>query len=309
MLYPRYKVLIIGLGMGQLYQKILAKAGNYTIVTIDTDTLKQPDYLDLESCKAINSKFDLAIICVPNYLHEEYVFKLHEYDMASTVLVEKPGLGDLSSWILHSGMYLDDKLIMIKNNMYRDTYDAIIKTIKQNMLDIKEVNITWLNKDRIPNPGSWFTTKKLAFGGVSRDLMPHLLSIYYSLFNEFSDPITSFKSQRYTLEDVINTGYGVVNKKGIYDVDDFCRIEFKPEVKYDHLHVNLIASWKTDLPESKIGVEIVWKNKNTMFYEFGLCPEAAYLKMIESTLSMDTKTYEQHKHIDTWIHNILDNVD
>ena len=33
----------------------------------------------------------------------------------------------------------------------------------------------------IRKTGSWFTTRKLAFGGVSRDLMPHLLSLYVAM--------------------------------------------------------------------------------------------------------------------------------
>jgi predicted dehydrogenase len=304
-----YKILVIGLGIGKLYQKILSKNSLYNVVTIDNDPYKEPDYLDLETCRTVNPQFDLAIICVPNYLHEEYVFKLHDYKMAKTVLVEKPGLGDFSSWITHVGMYAPNKLIMIKNNLYRDSYDAIIKTIKENVLDIKEVNIDWLNKNRIPNPGSWFTNKKLAFGGVSRDLMPHLLSIYYSLFGELNDPITSFKSQRHSLQSIEGTGYGTVDKKGVYDVDDYCRIEFRNEIKNVPIHVNLSASWKTDIPESKIGIEIVWRNKNKMFYEFGLCPEKAYLKMIEKTLSMTAVEYMNHNHIDAYIHNIIDNVD
>lgn len=304
-----YKVLVIGLGIGKLYQKVLSKSKSYNVVTIDVDPYKEPDFLDLDTCRQINPEFDLAIICVPNYLHEEYVFKLHEYKMAKRVLVEKPGLCDLSSWINHVGLYGSNKLVMIKNNMYRDTYDAIIKTINQNLLDIKEVNIEWLNKNRIPNPGSWFTNKKLAYGGVSRDLMPHLLSIYYSLFKEFNDPITSFKTQRHTLSSIENTSYGKIDKKGVYDVDDYCRIEFRNNIQGSPIHVNLSASWKTNIPESKIGIEIVWTNKNKMFYEFGLCPEKAYLKMVDHIMNMSKTDYLNHNHIDAWIHNIIDNVD
>lgn len=309
MLYPRKKILIIGLGIGAMYQRLLRSTGNYDVLSIDTDPMKQPDFLDLDSFRRVHPMVDLAIVCVPNFLHSDYVFKLHDMQITNTVLVEKPGLEDLSSWVLHSGMYTDGKLLMTKNNLYRDSYASIHKTIDSNILDITEVNVLWLNKNRIPNPGSWFTNKKLAFGGVSRDLMPHLLSVYYELFKEFPEPISCFKSQRHTLDDIESTGYGSVVKTGVYNVDDYCRIEFKPVIHGNPIHSNLIASWKTDIPESRIGIEIVWANKNRMFYELGLCPEPAYLKMIEAALTMDASTYETHKHIDAWIHNILDNVD
>jgi predicted dehydrogenase len=304
-----YKVLIIGLGIGKLYQKVLSDTNKYNVVTIDIDPYKEPDFLDIETCKQVNPKFDLALVCVPNYLHEELVMKLVTNDMAKTILVEKPGLFDFSAWISAVHIGEPNKLIMIKNNMYRDSYTAIIKTINENRFDLKSINILWLNKDRVPHPGSWFTTKKLAFGGVSRDLMPHLLSIYYSLFGELNIPTDIYKTQKYTLEDLKSSGYGKVNKDGVYDVDDYCRIKFRNTIKGSIVPVTLAASWKTDIETSKIGIELEFRGGEKVFYDFNLCPEYAYRKMIEHSLGMSKKEYKKNIDIDIWIHNILDNVD
>jgi predicted dehydrogenase len=303
------KVLIIGLGIGKLYQKVLSDTEQYNVVTIDIDPYKEPDFLDIETCKQVNPSFDLALVCVPNYLHEEMVMKLVTNDMAKVILVEKPGLFDFAAWISAVHIGEPNKLIMIKNNMYRDNYPAIIKTINENRFDIKNVNVCWLNKDRIPHPGSWFTTKKLAFGGVSRDLMPHLLSIYYSLFQELNLPVDIYKTQKYTLEDLKGTAYGKVNKDGVYDVDDYCRIKFRNTIKGSIVPVTLYASWKTDIEKSKIGIEIEFRDGNKVFYDFGLCPEYAYHDMIRHSLKMTKKEYKKQNDIDIWIHNIIDNVD
>ena len=303
-----YKVLIIGLGIGKLYQKVLGADKQFNVVTVDIDPSKEPDFLDLNTCKQVNSKFDLAIVCVPNYLHEEIVFKLVDNDMAKNILVEKPGLEDFTSWVSAVHVGEPNKLIMIKNNMYRDTYPAIIRTIKENRFNLEKVNIDWLNEDRIPHPGSWFTTRKLAFGGVSRDLMPHLLSIYYSLFEDLNDPVEIYKTQQYTLEDLKSTSYGTIKEDGTYDVDDFCKIKFNPKISNVTIPVTLSAAWKSNIPKSKIGIEIVFKNGNNVFYDFGLCPEYAYYKMVQHTLHMDKKEYKKQNIIDSWIHSILDDV-
>jgi len=68
---------------------------------------------------------------------------------------------------------------MVKNNQYRQE----IKEFQRLAESSDTVYVRWNSANRIPNPGSWFTTKKLSFGGVSRDLMPHMLSYYCALTN------------------------------------------------------------------------------------------------------------------------------
>ena len=63
--------------------------------------------------------------------------------------------------------------MMTKNNQYRENITEMAEAA-----DPKKgvTRINWINDNRVPS-GSWFTNKELAFGGVSRDLMPNLLSL------------------------------------------------------------------------------------------------------------------------------------
>lgn len=304
------KVLIIGLGIGNLYKKVLTDHNNkdqFTVITIDPAPSKHANYLTLDECYSNHPKFDLAIICCPNHYHEAYVLGLKDRDMAKTILVEKPGLKDFASWALYSSALSPNKLVMVKNNMYRlHMLEDIKKTIEHNYKDISEVRIDWLNRDRIPKPGSWFTNKELAWGGVSRDLMPHLLSIYYALFGSTDMPQAQSCIRKYTLEDIEGSEYGDIQKEDpVYNVDDQASILFDKKIKKKVIPVKLNASWKTDANESRIGVTVII-NGHSIFYDFGLCPEDAYFKMILDTLDMKTKQYNEHKTIDSWIHQILD---
>lgn len=304
------KVLIIGLGIGNLYKKILTEHNGkdkFEVITLDSSPSKHPDYLTLKDVKKDHTKFDLAIICCPNHYHEEYVLGLKNENMAKNILVEKPGLKDFATWALYSCAVDPNKLIMVKNNLYRTrTLEDIKRTIKDNFQQISEIKIDWLNKDRIPKPGSWFTNKELSWGGVSRDLMPHLLSIYYALFESTNDPTIQWSIRNYSMNDIEGSEYGDVQKEDpVYNVDDYASITFDTEIRKKIIPVKLDACWK-GAKESKIGVTIII-NDQPIFYDFGLCPEDAYYKMIEDTLNMTSKQYNKHKIIDSWIHQILDN--
>lgn len=304
------KVLIVGLGIGSLYKKVMTDHNSkdeFEVITVDPSPSKHADYLTLNDVSKNHSKFDLAIICCPNHYHEEYVLGLKDKNMAKAILVEKPGLKDFATWALYSCTMDPNKLIMVKNNLYRtQTLEDIKRTIKDNINDISEIRIDWLNKNRIPKPGSWFTNKELAWGGVSRDLMPHLLSIYYALFESADIPQEQTSVRKYSLDDIDGSEYGDVQKEdAVYNVDDQASIVFDTEIYKKHIPVTLEASWKTGADESRIGVTIVI-NGHPIFYDFGLCPENAYYKMIVDTLSMTTKQYNKHKIIDSWIHQILD---
>ena len=54
---------------------------------------------------------------------------------------------------------------MVKNNQFRHNIDEMTNMARTSRV----VDINWCNKNRVPNPGTWFTTKELAYGGVSRD--------------------------------------------------------------------------------------------------------------------------------------------
>lgn len=310
-LYSMKKILIIGLGIGKVYKSLLSNNnthGKYQIFTIDIDLSKEPDYLDLAHCYNDHPTIDMAIICCPNYLHDSYITELQRLNMCDTIVVEKPGLPTAYDWMTHSKACHPNKLLMVKNNLYRtELLKEITRTLTDNIDDITSMNIDWINVDRIPNPGTWFTNKKLAFGGVSRDLMPHLLSIFNGIFNILPIPLVVNAYQKYSLEDITKSEYGTVTvENGVYDVDDHAEMVLTGKILERSFPVTLSAVWKSELTEPKIGVTITFKNSTKVFYDFGLCPENAYYKMIEDYLSMDDTAYQKHVHIDTWIHNSLD---
>ena len=162
--------------------------------------------------------------------------------------------------------------------------------------------MNWLNKDRVPSPGSWFTTKKLAYGGVSRDLMPHLLSLYIALNPDWMNTTMNGRSSlmRYHLKDLLNTEYGTVNPDGTYDVDDFATIKF--ENKWE-----LIADWRT-LDKDKRNIEMDF-GSSTFTQELGLCPADAYERMIDDAVRnlANDKFWNRQNIIDYWIHERMEN--
>lgn len=137
-------------------------------------------------------------------------------------------------------------------------------------------------------------------------MVPHLLSIFYGI-----SPDTKVLPERITLkqnhhlESLSSTEYGSIGS-GKYDVFDYCEFQLGEKFK-------IIADWKSDR-ETKIGVEIKYKNGQVSWHDFGLCPEEFYLKMVEETLNYDLelasfdKKYKQQNKIDLFIHRIIDNL-
>ena len=290
------KILIIGLGIGSMYRRILNS--DYSVFTVDVNPETNPDYQTIEDAISKHNNFDVVLICTPNYLHSVFLKELCE--MSKIVLVEKPGLKDLETW--NRFFKLKKNLFMVKNNMFRKDIEYISNFIYDNLNIISGIDINWINKDRIPNPGSWFTTKSKSWGGVSRDLMPHLLSIYYKIFEHASIPVNSIFNQCHTLDTITSTEYGKIDKKGVYDVDDLCQIKFYE----NHKNITLNCNWKSDI-KSDIGIRIYFKNKKEEFYELGLCPEDAYLTMIKFFIDkIDNSDFinEQYK-IDKWIIKLI----
>ena len=163
------------------------------------------------------------------------------------------------------------------------------------------------NTNRIPSPGTWFTNKDLAFGGVSRDLLPHMLSLLFVLApNDYEayNIIDKKIEQRYRLEDCTDTDYGKVKEDGVYDVDD--NVYLKLVGPNNIIKVN--TAWRTD-EEDDIAVHMYKGDIKFRSFELGLCPEDAYKKMIDNhmkNLNNEEFWKEQNKQ-DLFIHSILEN--
>jgi len=293
------KALVVGLGMGQQYALWLAELG-YDVYTVDIDPSKAASYTDVAIALGDRPVLDIVYIGTPNWTHEPIARQVAPH--SKLVLVEKPGVRYSKDWQQLVAAYPDTRIMMVKNNQFRPE----IKRFKQLADQSERVYVRWNNANRIPHPGSWFTTKSKSFGGVSRDLMPHMLSYYCALTNYTQGvKIKGYAKQNYELEDIHNTDYGSVNPNGTYDVDDFCHFEFK---NGDTTWI-LSANWKTNLDNDDSSIAFGMKN-SAVRHELGLCPGVAYKNMI--TLAMNNlnnnEFWQQQLAQDLWIHQQIENL-
>ncbi len=307
------KSLVIGLGIGQLYRTVLQDLG-HVVYTVDRDSTKKPDFLSV--AEAIDSlvesgrplqQIDTVHICTPNWTHEIIAQQIAPY--AKVVFIEKPGLQTESRLNSLHHMFGATRFMMVKNNMWRNNINEMQKVASGS----QEICLNWLNFDRVPGPGTWFTTKKLAFGGVSRDLMPHLLSLVVALFpdtyNEL-DITGNGKEREWSLYDLVSTEYGTVNANGVYDVDDVAWMNF---TMHSHngipeKHIILEADWRTlDADDRSI---VFGVGEEEIKFELGLCPEYAYRDMIQECIDRvdDIDFWRSQYEIDLWIHKMVNEI-
>lgn len=287
------KVLIVGMGFGNLYKSVHTDLGN-DIVTVDTNG--KADYANIDDAIRENSAFDVAHICTPNFTHIKIARKIAPG--CDIVIIEKPGAANADAWEQLVKDYPSTRFMMSKNNMWRSN----IQEMHHYSQHANLIRINWINKDRVPNPGTWFTTKSLAYGGVSRDLMPHLLSLYIALNpNWQTDELTHHGlTQFWTLDQLTKTDYGTVDANGTYDVDDIAQINFSNNWV-------LTANWR-NLIEDRRNIEFVMPGDRMTTFELGLCPESAYKAMVEDAINNrdnDEFWSNQYKQ-DLWIHATID---
>lgn len=292
------KALVIGLGMGQQYRDWLQEL-QYAVTTVDVDPNKQADYINISDAIE-NNNYDIVYIGTPNWTHE--LIARQVANNTKLVLIEKPGVIDSKSWQSLIEDHPNTRIMMVKNNQYRSEINEFKRLSTQSL----KIFVRWNNANRIPHPGSWFTTRSKSFGGVSRDLMPHMLS-YYCALTDFKNgsKIKSSASQRYKLEDIVNTEYGIINPQGTYDVDDFCHLEFKN----DNIDWILTSNWKTNLDHDDSSISFDMKN-SAIRYELGLCPKEAYQTMIGTAMkNLDNDSFWQRQlEQDIWIHQQIENL-
>jgi predicted dehydrogenase len=285
------------MGIGQLYKIVLEKLG-HTVITVDQDPAKGAMYTSVDQAIIVHKTFNTAHICTPNFTHFDIASKVAP--CTKIVFVEKPGVANSFAWQRLVEEFKYTRFMMVKNNMWRSN----ISELKELASQAKTVNIRWIRKNCIPSPGSWFTTKKLAFGGVSRDLMPHLLSLYIALNPDWrKESINDKSSLRYwDLKDIDSTDYGIVNPNGTYDVDDVCHIDFGSKWGCQ-------ANWRNmDIEDSSI--EFIMQDNSIERFELGWCPEEAYESMIKEAISCvdDAKFWTNQFEIDTWIHEQIEKI-
>jgi predicted dehydrogenase len=292
------KTLVIGLGMGQLYARTLTQLG-HEVITMDTDQSKQATFGNLDTALYAHPQLDAVFICTPNYTHDSIAQKVAKH--CKIVFVEKPGVLNAKRWQTLQLTHAQTKFIMIKNNMWRPWEEEFC--IRTEAAEV--IHINWINRDRVPAPGSWFTNKKLSFGGVSRDLMPHLLSIFISmnpiLYKEFKIE-HKINKQNWSLDQLNSTEYGTINSDGVYDVDDWNQIILNNGNK----KYILTADWRSMLKDDR-AIHCYQRDKLVRSFDLGLCPESVYAIMIKDVFDNinNEKFWTQHRDYDVWIHNMI----
>jgi predicted dehydrogenase len=289
--------LIIGMGIGHLYKNVLENLG-HEVITVDQDISKGAMLPSMESAILSYAPFDTVHICTPNFTHFELAAKVAKY--SKIVFIEKPGVASSNIWESLIKSFPNTRFMMVKNNMWRSN----IADLLYQATHAKQVHIHWLRKNCIPNPGSWFTTKEKAFGGVSRDLMPHLLSLFVAMNPKWTQAqVTEQEALTFwNLENIDSTEYGTVNLKGTYDVDDRCHISFGNKWK-------LIADWRT-MTEDDSSIKFIMEDNSIEKFELGWCPEEAYHNMIVDAISNEDnqKFWQNQLAIDLWIHLRIENL-
>ena len=289
--------LIVGMGIGNLYKDVLTKLG-HKIVTVDRDISKGADFDSVDKALLVHGLFDTVHICTPNFTHFEIAARVAPH--SKIVFIEKPGVATSDTWTKLVTEFKQTRFIMVKNNMWRSNMAELVALANK----AKTVKINWIRKNCIPGPGSWFTTKKLAFGGVSRDLMPHLLSLYVAMNPNWKRENISGQTaiQCWELKDINSTDYGVVDPTGTYDVDDMCVINFGNKW-------HCAANWRS-IDKEDSSIAFVMPDNAIEQFDLGWCPEEAYHNMIVDAMdNMDNSEFWLKQYaIDTWIHEKIENL-
>jgi predicted dehydrogenase len=284
------KALIVGMGFGKALYGNIYKNWEWDVTYVDLYD-KTAHHKNISD---VTGQFDIAHICTPTYTH--YNIADAAAKLSKIVLVEKPGVACESHWDDLLNGNSGTRIMMTKNNQYRNN----IEQMQQAAAQAKDIQLNWINNNRIPKPGSWFTSKHLSYGGVSRDLIPHMLSLY-QLLNvnwQTTNRSSSQLEQKWSLNDIENSDYGKVDKKGFYNVDDFCTMQY---IETDKSYT-CTANWR-----SMTGDDIAVHCDETVF-ELGLCPEDAYERMIRTAIENkdNEEFWQQQKEMDLWIHRELE---
>ena len=137
----------------------------------------------------LNSNIDCAVIATPNNTHFDYALRLLRKKIC--VLCEKPVV--LSAREMHvlcreekeNGVFFIPGFV----NRWRKDVQRVYKMLKMRKIgEILSIRAGWIRKNGVPRPGSWFTKRELAGGGVLIDLGSHIFDVC-CLFLEDKQPM------------------------------------------------------------------------------------------------------------------------
>lgn len=128
--------------------------------------------------KFLDTGMDAVIIATPNYTHADYAIKALERRIH--VLCEKPVA--LSSQEIEKVIEIAERngcmYIPAFVNRFRYDIRCLKKVVESGVLgEITGIDAGWIRRNGRPRPGSWFTNRRYAGGGVLLDLGSHVLDI------------------------------------------------------------------------------------------------------------------------------------
>lgn len=122
--------------------------------------------------------FDGIIIASPNDTHVQYT--LEALIRKIGVLCEKPVAWKSSEVKEIIRVSKEHNVVYVPGfvNRWRQDIQTMYHTIKEGKLgEIRFVDAGWLRKSGVPRPGTWFTNRECAGGGVLVDLGSHIIDI------------------------------------------------------------------------------------------------------------------------------------
>ena len=114
--------------------------------------------------------------------------------------------------------YPNSKIMLVKNNSYRDNYGLIDRS-SAGEFDIDSVVINWINEDRIISQSQVIgvpSHHNMLGEVLFHDLFPHLYCFMLHLFDvgvEKFDRISNYKMQKWNLDNISGSAYGVFQRK------------------------------------------------------------------------------------------------
>lgn len=272
------KALVVGLGMGQQYVTWFKELG-YDCITVDTDPKKMATYTSIEQALE-NKRYRFVYVGTPNHTHEAIARQCANH--CDILLIEKPGFKCEDAWRRFISDYPTVRIMMVKNNQYRsETADW------SKLADIScRIDISWVRKQGIPQ-SAWFTNNQQSYGGVSRDLMPHLLS-YFTLLSDYKNSQVIFRQ----LNDPANIGT---------DTEAYLEIQQKKQIW------RFRADWQSTRYNDH---SLVFRHRTKSYHiDLGeLCPADPYKRMIQTANNEYTtdKFWQEQLRQDAFIHNIME---
>ncbi len=191
----KIKVSLVGLGWvtQNVWYPVISANENFDIVSVfDVDKFTAhkfvSEYHNLIPSDSVEHivtlKPDIVLIAVPNKFHIEYAELFLHHNIS--VLIEKPVCLTLEEFSRLKTAAEKSKAIVFPSEASKLREDVSCLTshlLTDQCGAIQTMNLEWVRSAGIPNPGSWFTNKELAGGGVGYDLGWHMLDVGFSFLD------------------------------------------------------------------------------------------------------------------------------